>query len=136
MTPTNLDKRGVVVLNDTPFPPGAAGGGALKRYVEQGGGLLVVLGEHSTWPQNDAALLPGTLGAPSIVPTAAAARSASSTTAIRSSKCSRRRAAAVFSSARVFRYRATDGFARTAACSHDSTMAPWPRRNNGSASVE
>ena len=63
MAPANLDKRAVVILNDTPFPPAAAGG-ALKRFVEQGGGLLVVLGEHSTWPQNDAALLPGTLGGP------------------------------------------------------------------------
>lgn len=62
MFPANLDKRAVVILNDTPFPPAAAGG-ALKRFVEQGGGLLVVLGEHSSWPQNDAALLPGTLGA-------------------------------------------------------------------------
>jgi hypothetical protein len=61
MSPASLDKRAVVILNDTPFPPAAAGG-ALKRFVEQGGGLLVVLGEHSSWPQNDAALLPGTLG--------------------------------------------------------------------------
>src|SRR4029077_16093717 len=60
MTPASLDKRAVVVLNDTPFPPAAAGG-ALKKFVEQGGGVLVVLGEHSTWPSNDAALLPGKL---------------------------------------------------------------------------
>jgi len=60
MTPAMLDKRAVVVLNDTPFPPALAGG-ALKKYVEQGGGVLVVLGEHSTWPTNDVALLPGTL---------------------------------------------------------------------------
>ena len=65
MTPANLDKRAVVILNDTPFPPAAAGG-ALKRFVEQGGGLLVVLGEHSTWPQNDAALLRGRSAASSI----------------------------------------------------------------------
>ena len=62
MTPANLDKRAVVVLNDTPFPPAAAGG-AMKKFVEQGGGVLVVAGEHTTWPSNDAALLPGTLGA-------------------------------------------------------------------------
>jgi hypothetical protein len=61
MAPASLDKRAVLVLNDTPFPPALAGG-ALKKFVEQGGGVLVVLGEHSTWPQNDAALLPGTLG--------------------------------------------------------------------------
>ena len=62
VTPAGLDKRAVVVLNDTPFPPSAAGG-ALRRFVEQGGGLLVVLGEHSTWPTTDAPLLPVTLGA-------------------------------------------------------------------------
>ncbi len=56
-----LEKRAVVILNDTPFPPALAGG-ALKKFVELGGGVLVVLGEHSTWPQNDAALLPVTLG--------------------------------------------------------------------------
>jgi hypothetical protein len=61
MTPANLEKRAVVILNDTPFPPAAAGG-ALQRFVDQGGGLLVVLGEHSTWPASDAALLPVTLG--------------------------------------------------------------------------
>jgi hypothetical protein len=61
MAPASLQKRSVVILNDTPFPPAAAGG-AMKRFVEQGGGLLVVLGEHSSWPTNDAALLPGTLG--------------------------------------------------------------------------
>src|SRR5205814_6077360 len=40
MTPAAFDKRSVVVLNDTMFPP-AAGGGVLKRFVERGGGLLV-----------------------------------------------------------------------------------------------
>ena len=34
------------ILNDTMLPPGLAGG-ALKRFVERGGGLLVVVGEHS-----------------------------------------------------------------------------------------
>jgi hypothetical protein len=62
MTPAAFDKRTVVVLNDTVFPP-AAGGGALKRFVERGGGLLVVTGDHTTWPQSEADLLPGRLGA-------------------------------------------------------------------------
>jgi hypothetical protein len=61
MTPANLEKPAVVILNDTPFPPAAAGG-ALQRFVDRGGGLLVALGEHSTWPASDAALLPATLG--------------------------------------------------------------------------
>jgi len=62
MTPAAFDKRTVVVLNDTMFPP-AAGGGVLKRFVERGGGLLVIAGEHTTWPQGEADLLPGRLGA-------------------------------------------------------------------------
>jgi Aerotolerance regulator N-terminal/von Willebrand factor type A domain len=62
VTPANLDKRAVIVMNDTPFPPAAANG-ALKRFVEQGGGLLVIMGEHSTWSTADASLLPVTLGA-------------------------------------------------------------------------
>jgi hypothetical protein len=62
MTPTSFDKRTVVILNDTMFPP-AAGGNALKRYLEGGGGLLVVTGDHTTWPQGEAAMLPGRLGA-------------------------------------------------------------------------
>src|SRR5437667_5743263 len=62
MTPTAFDKRTVVILNDTMFPP-AAGGGALKKFVERGGGLLVATGDHTTWPQGEADLLPGRLGA-------------------------------------------------------------------------
>jgi hypothetical protein len=62
MTPAAFDKRAVVILNDTMFPP-AAGGNALQRYLEGGGGLLVVTGDHTTWPQGEAAMLPGRLGA-------------------------------------------------------------------------
>lgn len=58
----SFDKRAVVVLNDTMFPPAAAGG-VLRRFVERGGGLLVVAGDHTTWPTTDAELLPGRLGA-------------------------------------------------------------------------
>src|SRR2546422_1805029 len=46
VSPPTFDKRSVVVLNDTPFPPGS--GGALKRFVERGGGVLVVAGDHTT----------------------------------------------------------------------------------------
>jgi hypothetical protein len=63
MTPEQLNNRSVIILNDTPLPS-AAGPGALKAFVERGGGLLVVLGERSTWPQNDVDLLPGKLGPP------------------------------------------------------------------------
>jgi hypothetical protein len=61
-TPASFEKRAVVILNDTMFPP-AASGGALKRYVERGGGLLVVAGDRTTWPSTEADLLPGKLGA-------------------------------------------------------------------------
>ncbi len=60
-TPAMLDGRAVVVLNGTPFPPGAAGG-LLARFVEQGGGLLVAFGPKTTWPSTDTSLLPGQLG--------------------------------------------------------------------------
>lgn len=61
VTPLMLERRSVVVLNNTSLPPGLAGG-ALKQFVERGGGLLIVFGERSTWPQNEADLFPGTLG--------------------------------------------------------------------------
>ena len=62
-TPAAFEKRAVVVLNDTMFPP-AGGASVLKRFVERGGGLLVVIGDHTTWPTGEADLLPGKLGAP------------------------------------------------------------------------
>jgi hypothetical protein len=62
LTPAALDKRAVVILNDTMFPP-AGGGGVLKKYLERGGGVLVVSGDHATWPQGEAELLPGRFGA-------------------------------------------------------------------------
>src|SRR5262249_33265365 len=61
MTPTMFDKRSVVVLNNTMFPP-AAGGSALKRFVERGGGVLVIAGDNTSWSQSDIDLLPGRLG--------------------------------------------------------------------------
>jgi Mg-chelatase subunit ChlD len=60
-TPQMLQGRAAVVINDTMLPPGLAGG-ALKRFVENGGGLLVATGEHTNWPPNDADMLPGQLG--------------------------------------------------------------------------
>lgn len=66
VAPGSFEKRAVVVLNDTAFPPAAAGG-VLKRLIERGGGLLIVAGDHTTWPTGSASeadLLPGRLGAP------------------------------------------------------------------------
>ena len=55
-----------VVLNDAPPPSGQAGL-ALQRFVEEGGGLLIVSGERSTWPADGPDLLPGTVGRPVVV---------------------------------------------------------------------
>jgi hypothetical protein len=64
VTAAQLEKHPVVVLNDVAFPP-ALGGGVLTKFVERGGGVLVVLGEHSTVPADGAdAFLPGKLGPP------------------------------------------------------------------------
>ena len=38
------------------------GGGALKRFVERGGGVLVVAGDRTAWPPSEAELLPGQPG--------------------------------------------------------------------------
>jgi hypothetical protein len=62
VAPGSFDKRSVVILNDTMFPP-AGGAGVLKKFVERGGGLLVVTGERASWPAGEADLLPGKLGA-------------------------------------------------------------------------
>ena len=62
VSPSNFEKRAVVILNDVAFPPAAANG-ALKNFVQRGGGLLVAAGEHTTWPQGETELLPGKLGA-------------------------------------------------------------------------
>lgn len=61
VTAEMLDRKSVVILNDTPIPAGLAGG-VLKRFVERGGGLLVVFGERSTWPSAEADVLPGAFG--------------------------------------------------------------------------
>ena len=60
---SDLSGRQVVVLNDVPPPTGQAGQ-ALRRFVEEGGGVLVVSGERSAWPENGPDLLPGTVGRP------------------------------------------------------------------------
>jgi hypothetical protein len=63
IAPGSFDKRAVVILNDTMFPP-SGGAGVLKKFVERGGGLLAVTGERASWPTGEADLLPGRLGAP------------------------------------------------------------------------
>lgn len=62
VTPQMLERRAAVIINDAMLPPSLAGG-ALKRFVEAGGGLLLAVGERTNWPQNEADLLPGQLGA-------------------------------------------------------------------------
>ena len=53
----------VVVLNDV-APPSGERGVALSRFVEDGGGLWVVLGENARWAGGDFELLPGAVGEP------------------------------------------------------------------------
>jgi hypothetical protein len=64
--PADLDGRSVVILNDAPFPPGTAGR-RLRQFIDDGGGLLVVLGARSrtgSWPEEAGDLLPGAIGVP------------------------------------------------------------------------
>jgi Aerotolerance regulator N-terminal/von Willebrand factor type A domain/CARDB len=62
ITPAALDKRSVVVLNDVSSLPSDLDA-ALKRFVEQGGGLFVILKDRSPWTSGESAVLPGKLGA-------------------------------------------------------------------------
>jgi len=50
----------VVILNDARVDGASAE--ALRRFVEDGGGLLVVAGEGAAWPASAADVLPGALG--------------------------------------------------------------------------
>jgi len=61
---SHLVGREFVILNDAPFPRGT-GGQLLRQFVEEGGGLFVVLGQRSlsaAWPAADGDILPGTIG--------------------------------------------------------------------------
>ena len=57
-----LAERSAVVLSDVAVPAGAVDD--LVRYVERGGGVLVVLGEASRVPDPASALLPATVAQP------------------------------------------------------------------------
>lgn len=56
-----LARSEVVILNDVPFPGGAQGE-ALRGWVAEGGGLILVAGDRGRWPAAAADLFPGTLG--------------------------------------------------------------------------
>ena len=58
---SQLGAADVVVLNGAPFPGGNAGD-RLRTFVEEGGGLLVALGQRSTIPSVHAEFLPATVG--------------------------------------------------------------------------
>ncbi len=61
LSAADLASTDVVILNDIPFPQGAAGD-RLRRFVEEGGGLLLVLGERSAWRTGLEEILPGRFG--------------------------------------------------------------------------
>ncbi|MCU0635209.1 MAG: BatA domain-containing protein [Gemmatimonadaceae bacterium] len=63
---TDLVNRRVVVLPDGAFPRGI-GAERLMRFVREGGGLVVALGERATareWPASADAIVPGTMRPP------------------------------------------------------------------------
>lgn len=61
--PSDLEGRRLVVLNDAPVTSGAMTG-RFREFVEEGGGLLIVAGDRTRWPADDADLLPGVPGEP------------------------------------------------------------------------
>ena len=66
LSPEDFDGRDLVILNDAPFP-GGANGQRLSSLVDEGAGLLVVLGRRSppgTWPDAFINFLPVAFGGP------------------------------------------------------------------------
>ena len=61
LSAADLEATDVVVLNDIRFPQGATED-RLRSFVEEGGGLLLVLGERSAWQTGLEELLPGRFG--------------------------------------------------------------------------
>src|SRR5205085_1079366 len=55
----DLDRHRVVILNDV---AALSSGDALKHFVSQGGGLLVVLGDRAVWGTDSTDILPGVPG--------------------------------------------------------------------------
>jgi aerotolerance regulator-like protein/VWA domain-containing protein/CARDB protein len=63
VTAQSLEKRSVVVLNDVTGLPTELDG-LLKRFVEQGGGLFIILKDRTPWTGGESPILPGKLGNP------------------------------------------------------------------------
>ncbi len=63
LTASGLRETSVVVVNDRAVPGGNSAA-ALRSFVEEGGGLLVVMGERIRWPSELSDLLPGTFTGP------------------------------------------------------------------------
>jgi hypothetical protein len=113
----DLAGRSLVVLNDVAFPQGDAGR-RLTEFVARGGGLLVVLGEHSTpggWAGEAGRLLPGPVGQTVDRTSGAGATLVSLEYAHPVFELFNQPRSGDFATARFFRYRALDvrGAART-----------------------
>ena len=92
--PTTSSRASIVVLNDVQVSSSAAE--RLGRFVERGGGLLVIASQRGTWPQDRAAVLPGAARAKPSIERAGRPRGwSASSMATRSSSRSARRAAAI-----------------------------------------
>jgi hypothetical protein len=63
LSSSDLEGVSVVVVNDRSIPGGNTAT-ALRSFVEDGGGLLVVMGERIRWPSELAELLPGAFTEP------------------------------------------------------------------------
>jgi hypothetical protein len=63
LTATSFERRSVVILKNATTLPSQADD-QLKRFVQQGGGLFVVLADKTPWSGGDMPLLPGRAGNP------------------------------------------------------------------------
>jgi hypothetical protein len=133
LTDADLRTADVVVLNDAPVDESTAG--RLRRFVNEGGGMLVAAGPHASWPTAEKDLLPA-------LPSSAVDRSSGTPLRLGALEYShpvfelfRAPRSGDFSSPRFYSYRAVDPPSTTALARFDDGAVALAERKTGAGRV-
>ncbi len=109
---SDMDDAGVIIINDAPIPGGELGD-SLRKFLQSGGGLLVVAAGRTqgSWPNGEQGIVPGQLGPPIRRSDANAARLLGMNTLHPALASFADADGGDLSSAQVFRYRRLTGVA-------------------------
>jgi hypothetical protein len=107
---SDFDSADVIIINDAPIPGGSLGE-RLWKFLQSGGGLLVVAAGHTqgAWPNGERGIVPGHLGPPRIRSETNAARLVGMNTLHPALATFANTNGGDLSSAQVFRYRRLTG---------------------------